>query len=293
MNLFCTFSVTALVRDYTKMKREDCRLFTEYGGKGYQWPCGIVIGPNEEVVIVDKLNQDIGIIFDKSLTQMWILGQGSGDGKLRCPLGVAVSHNTIAVSEYRDHMVKIFSLQGDYQSKFGSPGNDDGQFKFPQGLCFSTKGLLYAVDCDNHQIQVFNGRNEFAFKFGSKGPEPGQFTNPSDIALNRRDQVYVTNWNVRRCINIFHENGEFISKIECAFMPLAIAITLDESVITNNDNDQCITIMNTSKECIPWVFGEKGDEKGQFRYIQGIAVNSSGTIFVTDSGNDRLQVIYP
>ena len=281
-----------MVRDYTKMKKENCRLFTEYGGKRYQRPCGIAIGPNEEVVIVDEINQD-AVIFDKSLTQMRMFGQGSGDGKLRNPLGVAVSHNLIAVSEHKNHTVKMFSLHGDYLSKFGSPGTDDSQFIFPQGLCFSTKGLLYVVDRDNHRIQVFNERNEFTFKFGSKGSEPGQFTCASDIALNRRDQVFVTDWSIRSCINMYHENGEFISKIDCVARPLAIALTPDGCVITSNDDMHCLTIVNTDQQHIPWVFGEEGRELGQFKYIQGIAVNNSETIFVTDSGNDHLQVIYP
>lgn len=43
-------------------------------------------------------------------------------------------------------------------------------------------------------------------------------------------------------------------------------------------------LMNTRKKQVPRVFGEKGNEMGQFKYIQGIAVNSSGTIFVNDSG---------
>ena len=294
MIVYCiySFSVTVLIRDYTRIKKEDCRLFTEYGGKRYQRPCGIAIGPNEEVVIVDEVNQD-AIIFDKNLTQMRVFGQGSGDGKLNKPLGVAMSHNLIAISEHKYHVVKVFSLQGNYLSKFGSPGTDDGQFKFPQGLCFSTKGLLYVVDRDNHRIQVFNERNEFAFKFGSKGSGPGQFTCASDIALSRRDQIFVTDWSPRSCVNIYHENGEFISKIECASKPLAIALTPDGCVITSNDEDHCLTIMDTCKRHTPQVFGGQGSKEGEFKYIQGIAVNSSGTIFVTDSGNDRLQVIYP
>ena len=78
IKLLCIyFGVTVVVRDYTKMKKENCRLFTEYGGKRYQRPCGIAIGPNEEVVIVDEINQD-AVIFDKSLTQMRMFGQGSG-----------------------------------------------------------------------------------------------------------------------------------------------------------------------------------------------------------------------
>ena len=290
--MFLCFSVTAVIRDYTKIKKENCHLFTEYGGKRYERPCAIAIGPNEEVVVVDEANQD-AIIFDKTLAHMRLFGQGNGDSKLRNPLGVAVSHNRIAVSEHKNHMVKMFSLQGHYLSKFGSAGSDDGQFKFPQGLCFSTKGLLYIVDRDNYRIQVFNERNEFAFKFGSRGSGPGQLTRASDIALNRRDRVFVTDWSTRSWINVYHDNGEFISKIDCTSKPLAIAITPDDCIITSNDDEHCLTIMNSRQHVLPWVFGEEGKELGQFKYIQGIAVNSSGTIFVTDSGNDRLQVIYP
>ena len=38
-------------------------------------------------------------------------------------------------------------------------------------------------------------------------------------------------------------------------------------------------------------FGVHGKEKGQFNGIFGIAVNKYGTIFVTEHGNKRLQII--
>ena len=84
-----------------------------------------------------------------------------------------------------------------------------------------------------------------------------------------------------------------ISKISCVSKPLAIAITPDGYVMTNNDGEHCRTVLNTDQQHTPWVFREQGKGLGQFKYIQGIAVNSSGTIFVIDSGNDCLQVIYP
>ena len=146
---------------------------------------------------------------DKTLTQMQVFGRGSGDSKLKNPLCVAVCHNRITISEHKYNVIKLFSLQGDYLSKFGSPGTNDGQFKFPQGVCFSTKGLLYIVDRDNHRIQVFNVKNEFTFKFGSNGSKPAQLTCPSDIALNRCDQVFISDWSTRFCINVYHENGDF------------------------------------------------------------------------------------
>ena len=43
-------------------------------------------------------------------------------------LAVLVSyHNEIAISDHYDHVVKKFTLQGDYLSKFGSYGSGDYQ----------------------------------------------------------------------------------------------------------------------------------------------------------------------
>ena len=183
--------MTTPLRDYTKIEEINCQLVTHYGGKKFKCPYGVAIGPNNEVVIVDRDNKVI--IFDKDLKLIRTFGQGSGDSKLNNPKGVAVGHNVIAVSDLSDHVVKKFSLQGDYLSRFGSCGSGDGKFNNPQGLCFNSKGLLYVVDCSNYRVQVFR-ENVFLFKFGSKGHNPGQFQNPRYIAVDSSDQVYVTDY---------------------------------------------------------------------------------------------------
>ena len=219
-------------------------------------------------------------------------GQGSGDSKLNLPVGVAVVHNVIAVSEYTDHVVKKFSLQGHYLSKFGSHGSGDGQFINPQGLCFNSKSLLYVVDNSNCRVQVFR-ENVFLFKFGSKGRNPGQFQDPRYIAVDSSDQVYVTDYtNDDDGINVFSEDGHFIKRINCK-KPFAICIAPDDHIIARVNNS--ITVFSPTHECIT-KFGVYGEEKGQFNRILGISINNSGTIFVTEgfilgSGNKRLQII--
>jgi len=140
--------VTTPLRDYTKIEEKNCQVVTHYEGKKFTCPHGVAIGPNDKVIIADYVNEEV-IVFDKNLKLIRTFGQGSGDSKLNRPVGVAVGHNVIAVSDYYDHVVKKFSLQGDYLSKFGSRGSEDGQFNYPQGLCFNSKGLLYVVDNGN------------------------------------------------------------------------------------------------------------------------------------------------
>ena len=271
------FRVTTPLRDYTKIEEKNCQLVTHYGGKKFINPHDVAIGPNDEVVIVDDNNKE-GIIFDKDLKLIRTFGQSSGDSKLNDPAGVAVGHNVIAVSEFSNHVVKKFSLQGDYLSKFGSRGSGDGQFNYPQGLCFNSKGLLYVVDLSNHRVQVFR-ENVFLFKFDSKGHNPGQFKDPRYIAVDSSDLVYVTDWCNDGGISVFSEDGHFIKRINCN-NPYSICIAPDDHIIARVNDCDSITVFSHTHECIA-KFEMCGKEKGQFNRILGIAINNSGTIFVT------------
>ena len=273
------------LRDYTKIEEKNIQLVTHYGGKKFEWPRDIAIGPSNKVVMADSDNKE-AMIFDKDLKLIKIFGQGSGDSRLINPTGVAINLNVIAVSEYRDHVVKIFSLQGEYQSKFGSRGSGDGQFCSPQGLCFNSKGLLYVVDNHNYRVQVFR-ENVFQFKFGSKGHNPGQFNNPRYIAVNSSDKVFVTDHSDNGGISVFSQLGKFAMKINCN-NPFAICIAPDDHIIT--DVKDVLTVFSPTYEQIT-KFGVRGEGKGQFNNIRGIAINNSGTIYITEYFNKRLQII--
>ena len=291
--MYC-FRVTTTLRDYTKIEVKNCQLITQYGGKEFQFPHNITTTTNDDVVMLDNINTDV-VILNKDMKLIRSFGQGSGDSKLNNPQGVAVGHNVIAVSEYSDHVVKKFTLQGDYLSKFGSYGSGDGQFTNPQGLTFNSKGLLYVVDRSNCRVQIFDNDNKFLFKFGSKGSNPGQFQYPRYIALDSSDQVYVTDCSSSGGIIVFSEDGHFIKKINCN-NPFGICLTPDDYIITGTGGDRSsltvfsLTVFSPTHQLIT-KFGTTGSQRGQFNFIYGIAVNSVGTIFVTERYNHRLEVI--
>ena len=286
--MYC-FRVTTTLRDYTKIEVQNCQLITQYGGKKFQRPLGVTTTTNDDVVVVDNDNKDV-VILNKDMKLIRSFGQGSGDSKLNDPRGVAVGHNVIAVSEFSYHVVKKFTLQGDYLSKFGSYGSGDGQFINPRGLTFNSKGLLYVVDHSNCRIQLFDNNNNFLFKFGSKGSNPGQFQYPHYIALDSSDQVYVTDISSSGGIIVFSEDGHFIKKINCN-NPYPICLTPDDYIITGTGSDRSsLTVFSPTHQLIT-KFGTNGSQRGQFNNILGVAVNSVGTIFVTERNNQRLQVI--
>ena len=192
------------MRDYDKIEQENCQLITQHGGKKFKDLHGIAVTKDDSIVMVDKSNNYVMII-NKDLKLLRTFGQGD---ILNSPVGVAVDHNIIAVSEWDNNLVKKFTLQGCYLSKFGSHGSGNGQFICPQGLAFNSKGLLYVVDVYNYRVQVFNNNNNFLFKFGSK---PGYFQDPRYIAIDSSDHVYVTDYDGGEIV-VSSEDGHFIKR---------------------------------------------------------------------------------
>ena len=80
----------------------------------------------------------------------------------------------------------------------------------------------------------------------------------------------------------------FIKKINCSY-PHCISIALDGYIITDDPSD-VLTVISPTHELVAKL-GVRGNGKGQFNSIIGIAINSSGTIIVAESRNHRLQII--
>ena len=137
---------------------------------------------------------------------------------------------------------------------WGEPGALEGQFSFPKGLAIDSEGNVYVVDSQNHRVQKFDSEGEFITEWGSSGEAEGQFSEPWGIAVDGDDNVYVADtWNHR--LQKFTADGEFVTY---------------------------------------WgVFQDTGGEllepQGMFYGPRDIAIDDEGNLYVTDTGNKRVQ----
>ena len=276
-------------RDYNKITEQDCsQVVTHYGGNKFGHVSDVAIAPTGEVVIVDYGNSKV-VILDDQLNLLNVIGQGSGYSKLVSPCGVAVTDNVIAVSDWGSHQVIKYSLQGNLLSVIGCRGNKNGQFNYPRGLTFNSNKLFYVVDVYNYRVQVFNKDDTFAFSFGSKGNNPGQFQYPVRISIDPNNNILVTDYDANG-IHIFTHNGQFIQTIN-SNRPWAITISPTGYLITDlNENDNVIRILSPTYQLINQ-FGKNISKQRDIYGIYGMAMDSSGTIYVAEYSNNRLQVI--
>lgn len=276
-------------RDYSKISEHDyCRVVTHYEGKKFAGLTDVAVGPNDEIIIADCGNSCV-VVLDHEVNLLRVIGQDHDDSNLIRPVGIAITDNIIAVSDHGTHQVKKYSLQGVLLSVVGCYGKSNGQFHTPKGLTFNKNKMLYVIDWGNQRVQVFQQDDKFAFSFGNKGSGPGKFQNLTKIAVDHCNNILVSDLD-DHFIYLFTSNGQLIKRIYC-YLPCAITVSPAGYVITNRDkNNNIITVFSPTYRLIRQ-FGKRGLLPGEFDGIRGIAVGSTGDVYVVERDNNRLQII--
>ena len=140
----------------------------------------------------------------------------------------------------------------------GSTGEGPGQFRNPRGIAVGPEGRIYVVDSGNNRIQVFGPDGEFLDAWGRAGTGPGQFTEPWGIGVAANGDVYVADtWNHR--IQWF--DAERVFKGMWGYFA------------------------DTG--------GNVADHPSGFWGPRDVAIGVDGHLYVTDTGNKRVQEFTP
>ena len=261
-----------------------------YGENKFGYLNDVAVAPSGEIVIVDDGNKCV-VVFDDKLNLLKVIGQGSGNSASRLvnPDGVAVTDNVIAVSDYSSDQIKKYSLQGELLSVIGCPGQKNGQFRYPRGLAFNTNKMLHVVDGGNYRIQVFQQDDTFSFSFGNKESDAKKLQFPVRIATDPNNNILVTDC-FTNCILIFSHSGQFMQTVDCHSL-FAIIVSPTGHLITSHGGDyNKIRVWSPTYQLISQ-FGKTGSQQGEFHGIRGMAIDSTGIIYVVEFTNQRLQII--
>lgn len=207
---------------------------------------------------------------------------------LNHPKGIAVDDSgNIWITDCYQSKVKKYDSAGNYLSTLGKHGNQQGEFNQPTGITISGNEI-YVVDHLNGRVQVFNKAGAFIRQFGNNC-----LKQPAGIAIRQNESVklvYVCDSQNDR-IAIFDTAGNLVNSLDSLGLDKPWDICFD-----NNNNLYIADVYhNRVIELDPWhnkllTFGIQGQEAGQFKLPQGLAVSPDGKyLYVADTHNDRLQ----
>ena len=138
--------------------------------------------------------------------------------------------------------------------------------------------------------------SSFILKFGTLGSGNGQFTTPRGIAVDPSGNVYVADasGDTSGQIQKFDANGNFLARVgqnngTAQGFINAHRITTDSSgnvYATDGASEATSSVVKkfNSSGVFQFAFGSNVSAGGQFQAAAGIAVDSSGNIYVADSG---------
>ena len=210
---------------------------------------------------------------------------------LNSPCGLAVNDsNDIAVTEFSNHRVQIYTSDGNYLRSFGRQGSKEGQFNKPTGIAFHQNGHIFVADSGNHRIQIFSGLGEHLGTFGEPGNLYKQLCNPHGLSIDSDGNIIVAD-SGNKLIKIFSPNGEFLMQIgeQGSFTCPTHCVQCGENFIVSDGHEHCIKIFD-SEGNFKFTFGKQGGGEGEFNNPRCLSISKSGHLMVCDSWNNRIQV---
>ena len=117
-------------------------------------------GGNNRIQVMTKQGETISIFGD------------SGLEKLNRPTSCIPYKNMFLVSDEGDHCIKVYDQSGTFLYKFGTEGDQDGQFNKPCGMLADRSSNLLVCDSNNNRVQQFTLDGRFTGKTLTHLPGP-------------------------------------------------------------------------------------------------------------------------
>lgn len=149
---------------------------------------------------------------------------------------------------------------------------------------------VYVTDSKGHRVNVYDKKGKYLFSFGQQGNKNGEFEYPNAIALDNQNNIYVGEFQNHR-IQVFAPSGKYLRTIagNQANVITPLAITINKNFIYIADRAGEILVLGINGQFIKR-FGKPGSTPGLLNYPNGLAVSNDGRLFISDSGNSRVQV---
>ncbi len=208
-----------------------------------------------------------------------IVAQFTADGQLLRTLGTKDRPSDTGYREAQDLWERLASI-----TKGGGP------FNRPTGVAVAPSGELYVADgYGNARVHRFRASGELVQSWGGPGPGPSEFRLPHHIAVDRLGRVWVVDRENHR-IQIFREDGAFVTQWTDLFRPTGVAIDRDD-VVYVSELCRRVSIFTMDGELLArWGNEAHSPDRPLFIAPHVIAVDPRGDLYVGEVSMTHAKV---
>ena len=250
----------------------------------FNQPGGVAVDSSGNVYVADFYNHTIRKVTPSGVvtTLAGTAGvEGSADGtgseaRFYYPNGVAVdSSGNVYVADYINQTIRKVTPEGVVTTLAGSAGfsgsadgtGSEARFTFPLGVAVDSSGNVYVADFYNHTIRKVTPSGVVTTLAGTAGVEgsadgtgsEARFYYPNGVAVDSSGNVYV---------------ADYINQTIRKVTPEGVVTTLAGSAGFSGSAD------GTGSEA-------------RFNHPLGVAVDSSGNVYVGDTDNSTIRKVTP
>lgn len=280
---------------------------TGQGDGQFRSPRGIAVAPDGSIYVADTNNNRIQHFSQSGeLLNSWgtyaDISQGEAPGgTFYEPWGIAVGlDGSVFVADTWNNRIQKFSSDGQFVTMWGRSGLADAPDAFygPRGIAVDSSGRVYITDTGNKRVVVFSSNGEYISQFGTLGVGMGQFDEPVGIGLDKDGNVYIADtWNQR--IQVFEPDAsrKYFAPVQSWDMYAWFGQSLDNKpYISVDKNDRVfavdpegyrVLVFDSAGEILlGW--GQYSVDVDGFGLPAAVAIDSGGSVWVTDAGNNRI-----
>jgi sugar lactone lactonase YvrE len=173
-----------------------------------------------------------------------------------------------------------------------TPGENEENFNRPTDIAFAPNGDIYVSDgYGNSRVVQFTKEGKYVRAWGRKGNGEGEFNLPHSIAVDKQGRVYVGD-RLNYRMQVFTPEGKFITQWKHVGSPWGMVLTPDEFIFMCDGYANRILKLNLKGEVLGVLSGP-GRLPGQLDYSHHMAVGPSGSLYVAEIKNWRVQKFVP
>lgn len=285
------------------------------GNDQFYGPRGIAFDSSGNVYIADNGNARIQI-FNSSGSYLATIGEsgvtGTDNAHFYCPNHIAIdSGDLLYIPDTCNARVQIFDVSTPTAATYvatmgvtGVSGSDNAHFSSPIGVAVNGS-VIYVADFRNQRVQAFDHDTRAYLSTigtGVAGSGNDQFNLPSDVAIDSSGNVYVADQlNFR--VQEFDSGGTYVRTYGTTGVPYLtdgshynrptgfVRSTGGSMYLIEGYGDRLDKLDSGGN--LLWSVGEAGVEgSGNDHFISpnDVDLDMSGNVYVTDTGNHRVQI---